>query len=648
MKKYKEAMANTKVDCMCLNWIGSVLIHGLGTWVPLTDGRALAEKNGILRKLSKIFDYVPGDRSPPPAPKHTTAASNRPKIVKPPAQPRKPVNQHQSQNNSHHNQSASRFLHACFHALTETAYYRPVGEHYDNTSVQYNEDESIEDITPESASFFGDEDMLPMSQQSTGSRKRKRGLDATGAISNAEMEHTLYGDELLDYFVTSSEESGANMQPPVPPRNFDVDRPIDTQGNNALHWACAMGDVGVMRDLLARGASPAAQNDVSGETPLIRAVLFTNNYDKQSFPKVVAALQNTITEKDWHGATVFHHIAETARSRSKWSCARYYTEVLINKLLEMGPNFVPALLTAQDKHHDTAVLCAIRNNCVKVATFLLNHCPEAGDIPNLKGETANEYFRSMSEKRQSLQQPPSSPLRPGETYSSKRNSYRSKRNSQRSTVSRAASQVLTRVGPMMEEASFKLANMYDAEMKEKDISIAEAKQSLSDFESQRHKIRQETFALMAKTEDESELNMLREQYEACIRETESLLEQEEHASLQNEVLLQDQQAPAQAFRSANPRPLTHDELRATVPWLLELFRQQARRKDLVREVAQLLGDAGTSEKIGKHRKLVSIATGLKEEELDTMSVELLESLEATQVAAMNGPSTPPTMMMDLA
>jgi transcription factor MBP1 len=645
MRKYKEATANTKVGAV-RSVSGHALICGIGTWVPLTDGRALAEKNGILRKLSKIFDYVPGDRSPPPAPKHTTAASNRPKTLKPPVQSRKPVSQSHSQNNNHHNQSEFNLLHLCFYALTKPAYYRPAAEHYDNASVQYNEDESIEDVTPESASFFGEEDMLPMSQQSTGSRKRKRGVE-NGAFSNAELEHTLYGDELLDYFVTSSEENGSNMQPPAPPRNFDVDRPIDTQGNNALHWACAMGDVGVMRDLLARGASPAAQNEVSGETPLIRAVLFTNNYDKQSFPKVVAALQNTITERDWHGATVFHHIAETARSRSKWSCARYYTEVLINKLLEMGPTFVQALLITQDKHHDTAVLCAIRNNCVKVATFLLNHCPEAGDIPNLKGETANEYFRSMSEKRHSLEQPPSSPLRPGETFGSKRHGYRSKRNPHKSTVSRAASQVLTRVGPMMEEASFKLANMYDAEMKEKDISIAEAKQSLSNFESQRHKIRQETFALMAKAEDDSELNILRGQYEECVRENESLLEQREHSSLQNEVLLQDQQAAPHAFRSANPRPLTQDELRATVPWVLELYRQQSRRRELVKEVAQLLGDAGTSEKIGKHRKLVSIATGLKEEELDTMSVELLESLEATQVAVMNGPKTPPTLAMDM-
>lgn len=528
--------------------------------------------------------------------------------------------------------------------LTATAYYRPV-EHFDNVSTQYNEEESLEDITPESASFFGDEDMMPMSQQSTGSRKRKRGLD-NGVFSTAEVEHITYGDELLDYFVAAGDDGATNMYPPVPPRNFEIDRPIDSQGNNALHWACAMGDVSVARDLLSRGANPAAQSDVSGETPLIRAVLFTNNYDKQSFPKIVTALQNTITERDWHGATVFHHMAETARSRSKWSCARYYTEVLINKLLEMGPSFVQALLTAHDKNHDTAVLCAIRNNCVKVATFLLNYCPEAGDIPNLKGETANEYFRSMSEKRQSLEQPPSSPLRPGESFG-QRNGHRAKRNSEKATVSRAASQVLSRVGPMMEEASVRLASMYDSEMKEKDNNIAEAKRTLTNFEAQRHKIRQETFALMAKAEDNSELNMLRNNCDECLFETESLLEQMEHSSLQREVLMQDQQLPPQAFRSATSRALTQEEIRTTLPWALELCRQQATRKALVKEVARLMSDAGTSEKIGKHRKLVSIATGLKEDELDMMSVELLESLEATQIAVMDGPKTPPGLSMDM-
>ncbi len=60
-----------------------------GTWVPLNEGRQLAEKHGIVDRISNIFDYVPGDRSPPPAPKHTTAASNRPKQPKQPAAQRK-------------------------------------------------------------------------------------------------------------------------------------------------------------------------------------------------------------------------------------------------------------------------------------------------------------------------------------------------------------------------------------------------------------------------------------------------------------------------------------------------------------------------------------------------------------------------------
>lgn len=583
--------------------------------MPLGDGKALAEKHGIQDRLSRIFDYVPGDRSPPPAPKHTTAASNRTKVPKP-----APARKAQAQSKASTSQTRQA-------PLTRTGYYRPVADHYDTASVQFDDEESQRELTPETASFLGDDDFLPQSQHSNGSRKRKRDAE-NAAFSANEIEHTIYGDELLDYFVTAGDDPNGNGAfPPVPPANFDVNKAIDSGGNNALHWACAMGDVGVTRDLLNIGANPAAPNASSGETPLIRAVLFTNNYDKQTFPKIVQALAGTITERDWHGATVFHHIAETARSRSKWSCARYYCEVLINKMLEMGSNYVQALLASTDKNHDTAVLCAVRNGCVKVASFLLNHCPEAGDVQNLKGETANELLRALKEQRDSLEQPPSSPLRPGETYSRKRARHNAPKHS-----SRAASNIMSRVASIVEEESFKLANMYEAEMHERDTSIAEAKASLSNFEAQRHKIRAESFALMAKVEDDSDskLNSLRAQYEQCLRETESLLEQKEHGTLQNEVLAQDQQTPPQAFRSANPQPLSMQEMSAALPWAVELLRLQQGRRGLVREIARLMGDAGTGERVGKHRKLVAIATGLREDELDAISGELLESLQATQ------------------
>lgn len=50
-----------------------------GTWVPLQDARLLAQKNHVLEKLRLIFDYIPGDVSPPQAPKHTTN-SNKPRV----------------------------------------------------------------------------------------------------------------------------------------------------------------------------------------------------------------------------------------------------------------------------------------------------------------------------------------------------------------------------------------------------------------------------------------------------------------------------------------------------------------------------------------------------------------------------------------
>lgn len=530
--------------------------------------------------------------------------------------------------------------------LTSVAsYYRPANEQYENDSVPYNQDPSREPSPgQESASFLGEEEFLPLSQNSTGSRKRKRDNE-DALLSATELEHTMYGDELLDYFVTAGDDPQAsNILPPNPPPNFDVDRPIDSHGNNALHWACAMGDVRVTRDLLARGANPAAQNHGSRETPLIRAVLFTNNYDKRTFPKIVEALAGTIVERDFHGATVFHHIAETGRSRGKWSCARYYSEVLINKMQEMGSNYVQALLTSVDMNHDTAALCAIRNGCVKVATFLLNLCPEAGDIQNLKGETANDHLRALREKRESLEQPPSSPPRAGDSFGSRR----LRRKPHKQPVSRAASAMYDQAVMTFEEQRDKLADTYDAEMKEKDTIIAEAKQALADFEAQRHKIRQESYALMAKADDDARLQMLRHEYDASLRETESLLEQKEHADLQKQVLQQDQQTPPQAFRSASGQPLTQDELRAALPWAIELFRQQNNRRQLVREIAMLMGDAGTSEKIGKHRKLVAIATGIREDELDNMSGELLDSLEATQGNAVSsGHQTPPHVMAGL-
>lgn len=587
-----------------------------GTWIPLGEGKALAEKNGVIDRIAKIFDYVPGDRSPPPAPKHSTAATGRTKAQRAAAAP------------------AAQPRHV---PKPPPPVYAEVSEVYPDPtqSQQYYEAESHGRATPDTHSFIAEEDFIPMSQNSTASRKRRRGGEI--AINQAaELEHIAYGDELLDYFITAGDDPDRVMvDPPMPPDNFDVNRPIDAQGHTALHWACAMGDVQVTRDLLARGANPNIGAGSSEETPLMRAVLFTNNYDRQTFPKVVAALAGSIVERDRYGATVFHHIAQTLGSKSKWNCARYYCEVLINKMQEMGVNYVQTLLRSADSAGDTAVLISVRHGCMKVASFLLNHCPEAGDQPNHGGDTANDYLRALKEKRESLEQPPSSPPMYGSFMGSRRirKAIPARRN-----ASQAASNVLSKVESAAQEASSKLANLYESEIKEKDAAITEAKKALSDFESQRHQIRQECFQLTAQNQPDEKALELRDKYEALLLETQSLLEQKDHAVLQNDVRQRDQQTNPQAFRSANPRGLTQEEMQAALPWAIELYNQQKIRRQLIKDIADLTASAGTGERIGKHRKLVAIATGLKEDDLDQMSSELLESLQATY--SPDNPQTP--------
>ena len=55
-----------------------------GTWIPLEAGSALAQRNNVYDRLRPIFEYIPGNESPPPAPRHVS----KPKVLKKPAVPK--------------------------------------------------------------------------------------------------------------------------------------------------------------------------------------------------------------------------------------------------------------------------------------------------------------------------------------------------------------------------------------------------------------------------------------------------------------------------------------------------------------------------------------------------------------------------------
>ena len=145
-------------------------------------------------------------------------------------------------------------------------------------------------------------------------KKRKRGMEAPPQMSFSEQEHLLWTDELLDYFMLQNSNEPL-PQPPEPPQTIDLNRPVDDKGHTPMHWAAAMGDLHVVSTLEQRGARLDCQAH-NGETPLMRAVMFTNNWDKQTMVRLVDRLQGTADMSDWFGSTVFHHIAATTCSLS--------------------------------------------------------------------------------------------------------------------------------------------------------------------------------------------------------------------------------------------------------------------------------------------------------------------------------------------
>lgn len=83
MRKFRVATESTRVQITIIFFYSFLTF--VGTWVPLEKGEELAHRNGIYEKLRTIFEFVPGNDSPPPAPKHTT---NKPKAPKKPAVPK--------------------------------------------------------------------------------------------------------------------------------------------------------------------------------------------------------------------------------------------------------------------------------------------------------------------------------------------------------------------------------------------------------------------------------------------------------------------------------------------------------------------------------------------------------------------------------
>ncbi|KAI4274814.1 MAG: hypothetical protein L6R38_006028 [Xanthoria sp. 2 TBL-2021] len=583
-----------------------------GTWVPLHEGRLLAERNGVLAKLLPFFDFVPGPISPPQAPKHQTAASNKgPKVPKP----------KKAAVNSHAMPPPSQ--------MSEDL--------YEGISNQLNDDESLAHSEIGSESFMGEEDGTY--GHPPGSRKRKRGPD----VSYFEQQHTLYADALLDYFMLSESDRLYRLEPPHPPNGFMVNKPIDEQGHTALHWGAAMGDIETIRMFISRGAHIDVPN-VRGETPLIRAVLFTNNHEKETMPKIVEILLDTIMKRDKYGATVLHHVAMTTKSSSRKRSARYYLNVLLNKLGDMlSPGEFAHFLEARDNNGDTAVHIVARHNAKKCVREFQGR-GVSFDIPNENGETAAQIMHRFHAYRvedinaiasSSPAQPASGIHLNGHHNDPLRNpmkaSFPGAASSQYETQS--AQSFSTSFGPTVNDKALQVTLAMEDELQQMDASLADATRLVQQTTHERNAVRQKTAQLTREDMtigDEEEAKRLSNEKDHLTAVCESMLELEQYRNLHAEVSVREQQqsqAVAQMNGTTDDGDATADKLQAA----RTLANEQARRRELSRQLVQAQALAGMSEKGEMYKRLIAASMGVSVQEVADLVPDVLRELEVGKV-----------------
>ncbi|WRT65075.1 uncharacterized protein IL334_002017 [Kwoniella shivajii] len=182
---------------------------------------------------------------------------------------------------------------------------------------------------------------------------------------------------------------------------FDVDMVIDNQGHTALHWACALAKISVINQLISLGAD-VHRGNFAGETPLIRSVLTTNQFETGTFYQLLQLLSPSIKTLDHAYRSVVHHISMVAGVKGRASSARSYmanvlewvareqqaSSSLMNGSIMDGTNSdapisLKTLIDIQDVHGDTAINVAARVGNKGLVNLLLDAGADKGKANKL-------------------------------------------------------------------------------------------------------------------------------------------------------------------------------------------------------------------------------------------------------------------------
>ncbi|CAG8516017.1 2637_t:CDS:2 [Ambispora leptoticha] len=271
----------------------------------------------------------------------------------------------------------------------------------DERVIQERENEKRVEHEREAAQHVIDdhEDIIPQRRESKGKEPEVVStLSEEGSLAISQTQTQINGS--FEYQKSSPEESSGILLPldlhdsDTPTRNylltlifndnpeqmpspiqinseidFDINQSIDAYGHSMLHWAAALGRCQALELLLTKGAN-VNQTNSAGESALIRAVTWTNNYEHGTFPVVLNLLHDTIPLTDNNNRTVFHHIAMMAEKEAHVSSAEYYMECLMHWIIQNAEGNLSSILNHQDKFGNTALIIAAKANNVKIVQML--------------------------------------------------------------------------------------------------------------------------------------------------------------------------------------------------------------------------------------------------------------------------------------
>ncbi|PFH55990.1 hypothetical protein XA68_17238 [Ophiocordyceps unilateralis] len=595
-----------------------------GTWIPLDAGDALAQRHSVYERLRPIFEYVPGNESPPPAPRHATkpkAFKTRPPSSGPKWAASKPP-------------PSTAMMHSAPLASSASAI---VHDEYENGSAVMADEDTPDNLTVASASYMADDDRYDMSHMSTGHRKRKREEQMQDLT---EQQHAVYGDELLDYFLLSRNEQPAVK--PDPPANFQPNWLIDAENHTALHWASAMGDVDVIKQLKRFNANVSVKN-MRGETPLMRSVNFTNCYEKQSFPAVMKELFETVDARDNSGCTVIHHAAVMKNGRVfSPSCSRYYLDNILNRLQEtLDPGAFQQLLDVQDNDGNTALHLATRRNARKCIRALLGRNAST-DVANHEGVRAEDLIMELNAaKKERGPQRSSSPFAPeSQRHASFRDALADKSSLLTSRKplpppppattttttltttfnSAAARAVQTRITPLIVDKFRDLAKSYDAEWHEKHVAETEARRILANTQAELGAARQQLAELESQLEPDEVAAKMNNEANLAKHQVLSLITHQNRLHIQQAV---DGELNRESSKATQDEP--YEERLALARQLSQMVGEQRQAEA---DYVDALSMVGMDDKIDKYRKLLMRCLDPKDGDcLDTNLDALIDMME---------------------